>query len=82
MQPTEKQLNALEQVLDALDFSQKEAHKVFIELSLTTEKIIIKDANWREFRFFKLGMVYATAKSKYEFVPPIVEAKKITGAEQ
>ena len=68
---TDEQIQALTNAFLKLDFSQPNAHKVFHELEKPLETMVVKEATWREYYFFKLGRSATLAKSKFDTIPPL-----------
>ena len=78
---SDEQIKKLAMAFYYIDFSQPKAHEVFRCLEKTLEKIMVKNASWREYYFFKLGGSANIKKGEFDNIPPLSDHKEASKTE-
>lgn len=74
---TDEQIKKLSIAFQDIDFSQPKAHEVFRCMERALEKLMVHNATWREYYFFKLGRSANIKKWEFNHIAPLtVEAKE------
>jgi hypothetical protein len=78
MKPTRKNVQALEDAFDSIDWKQPKAHAVYDELHSKLASILLdlKHTSNRDSSFYNLGVAVGHANQKYKTIPPISFADK------